>query len=306
MTAVVATTNDLFYSPSVVQQRPFISKGFSVYENEENQEVQFKNTIDSENKMHLVNTVNKLTATVSNKKDTEIEASEFQNWVASHGGQQKLRALVAYTSQSSTIRRKRSTLSNVSYSSDSSSDDESDYIPISELQKELAARDAPPTPKPSAKSINRQALKNPKKPSWFTGLLQKKPGKPVTPPDSPSNKSTISAFFNTKKVASSFVEKKKIIPPPHQPLPTRYPFPIERAIQHISYMKLSNPKRPIRQQVLISNLLYQHTTTIQAQFNRCKKQSVVLNSMIYKNNNSNNQNCTYNIPPRKSSAYLIR
>lgn len=67
----------------------------------------------------------------SNKKDTEIEASEFQNWIASHGGQQKLRALVAYTSQSSTIRRKRSTLSNVSYSSDSSSDDESDYIPIS-------------------------------------------------------------------------------------------------------------------------------------------------------------------------------
>lgn len=64
MTAVVATTNDLFYSPSVVQQRPLISKGFSVYENEENQEVQFKNTIDSENKMHLVNTVNKLTATI--------------------------------------------------------------------------------------------------------------------------------------------------------------------------------------------------------------------------------------------------
>lgn len=67
----------------------------------------------------------------SSKKDTEIEASEFQDWIASHGGQHKLRALVAYTSQSSTIRRKRSTLSRVSYSSDSSSDDESDYIPIS-------------------------------------------------------------------------------------------------------------------------------------------------------------------------------
>lgn len=64
MTAVVVTTNDLFYSPSVVQHRPYHSKGFSAHELEGNEDVQFKNTIDNENKMHLVNTVNKLTATI--------------------------------------------------------------------------------------------------------------------------------------------------------------------------------------------------------------------------------------------------
>ncbi len=80
-------------------------------------------------------------------------------------------------------------------------------------------------------------------------------------------------------------------------LPSRYPAPIERAIYQISFMKLSNPKRPLIHQVLVSNMVYHYTSMIldQIAIHSSRKQSLALNSMIYQ------KQFELYIPPRSTS-----
>lgn len=136
--------------------------------------------------------------------------------------------------------------------------------------------------------------------------------KPIVTSTLPKKPSAISGFFTSKKQQQQqqrkkIVEKKK----PHQHnnktstnnnIPSRYPAPIERAIYQISFTKLSNPRRPLLQQVLISNMIYQYTSMIRNQIamHSSKKQSIVLSSMMY-------QKPSYGpyIPPRSASTAVV-
>ncbi|KAL9558255.1 hypothetical protein MBANPS3_000998 [Mucor bainieri] len=131
-----------------------------------------------------------------------------------------------------------------------------------------------------------------KKSNWLTGLFQKQPksspstssstssatasaNSPPKPPTHNSNNSknacepvpaplasktvNISQFFsNKKKLTSKPKEQPKKIPN----LPKRYPVPIERVIYEISWMKLNNPRRPLRHHVSISNMLVWYTNMV--------------------------------------------
>lgn len=63
-------------------------------------------------------------------------------------------------------------------------------------------------------------------------------------------------------------QKKKNTTPRQYKLPTRYPLPIERVVYQISFMKISNPRRPLLHQVTISNMVFWYTSLIQQEVNK--------------------------------------
>ncbi|PWW80807.1 hypothetical protein C7212DRAFT_289815 [Tuber magnatum] len=86
------------------------------------------------------------------------------------------------------------------------------------------------------------------------------------------------AFFGSsrKKSGSDGAQKTKgssssrgVSPDPahHQPQQTyyyaRFPIHIERAIYRLSHLKLANPRRPLQQQVLLSNFMYSYLAKVQ-------------------------------------------
>ncbi|KAF1800767.1 hypothetical protein FB192DRAFT_1121619 [Mucor lusitanicus] len=59
-----------------------------------------------------------------------------------------------------------------------------------------------------------------------------------------------------KKKLESEVSKHTVTRKNTPPLPQRYPHNTERAIYRLSHVKLGNPRRPLQQQVAISNMMY--------------------------------------------------
>ncbi|KAI9360683.1 activator of mitotic machinery Cdc14 phosphatase activation C-term-domain-containing protein [Pilaira anomala] len=141
---------------------------------------------------------------------------------------------------------------------------------------------------PEIEQLNNNNKRN-KKHSWFTSLFHK-PTKKTSPSLSslPQKKAGLSGLFtknNTSTISltnsSSFTypfdqkkkkkKEKKLYstiptptpPPPPTPLVTRYPLDIERAVYQLSHIKLSNARRPLQQQVAISNMMYWYLSITQ-------------------------------------------
>lgn len=108
-----------------------------------------------------------------------------------------------------------------------------------------------------------------KKSSWFIELFQKQ-CKNVPKEKSTKNIFSISNFFSSKKktrkdqaaLVSQEEEEKESI---RFQLPIRYPITVERVIYRLSNVRLSNARRPLRHQVVISNMLSQYHNLIQSQ-----------------------------------------
>lgn len=90
-----------------------------------------------------------------------------------------------------------------------------------------------------------------------------------------SKVSWLSALFKPKKTISNIFSKKppqlpKRITPSEspavvkkqQPTYTRYPLDVERSLYRLSHKKLANPRRPLQQQVVISNMMYWYLSII--------------------------------------------
>lgn len=113
-----------------------------------------------------------------------------------------------------------------------------------------------------------------KKSNWLSGLFYKQPKSlpSSTPPKPPIHKTfdplpiplinktvNISNFFLSKKKQTIKPKEQKTIP---AVLPKRYPIPIEQVIYEISWMKLSNTRRPLLHHVSISNMLVWYTNMV--------------------------------------------
>ena len=108
------------------------------------------------------------------------------------------------------------------------------------------------------KEKEREKEKEKEKESGFFGSLfgGKKKQEDVTPPMGGlgnHGRETAAALLGTSKSAKSYVPS-----PSPQPLQgyARYPIHVERAIYRLSHIKLANPRRPLYEQVLISNLMF--------------------------------------------------
>lgn len=80
-----------------------------------------------------------------------------------------------------------------------------------------------------------------------------------------NDNTTTTTSTDTKKKRSSRLE----IPPPSERTffnSNRLPLHVERAIYRLSHMKLADPRRPLRQQVLISNLMFWYLSIQQNDF----------------------------------------
>lgn len=156
--------------------------------------------------------------------------------------------------------------------------------PVHNSQKECEA---------TKKSLNVDHTKtlNRKKPSWFKELFPKKSKKAgiitvlfskkdtrdtqTTPVMKKPSPSTASKSLNAppatlrrrpdsvlmRMISPTTIKRKQIATPlpPQRPLPIvhrRYPIDTEYTIYRLSHVKLSNARRPLRQQVVISNMMF--------------------------------------------------
>ncbi|CEI97850.1 Putative Potential regulator of cell polarity [Rhizopus microsporus] len=155
-----------------------------------------------------------------------------------------------------------------------------------------------------------------KRPSWFTGLFHTKQGKLM---NNLNNKqfSNLATLFtrslksqNNNTMATNATNKKKkpsrleitsstSSPTSIRPSATttttttiaynsnRLPLHVERAIYRLSHMKLADPKRPLRQQVLISNLMFWYLSI----------QQTILVQNYNNSSNANSMEDIYSVPP---------
>ncbi|CEP15134.1 hypothetical protein [Parasitella parasitica] len=89
----------------------------------------------------------------------------------------------------------------------------------------------------------------------------------------PSNTTSNNTLLNNKKKRSSRLE----IPPPSERTffnSNRLPLHVERAIYRLSHLKLADPRRPLQQQVLISNLMFWYLSIQQNDFQHAAEQRV--------------------------------
>ncbi|RCI02971.1 hypothetical protein CU098_002311, partial [Rhizopus stolonifer] len=142
-------------------------------------------------------------------------------------------------------------------------------------QQQQQEKEEPP-PKRPAIIRSESVIKPEKRTSWFGGLFADKKTKKAENPLSGlaslfTRSLSLKNINNTPKKRSS---KLALLPPPlaeHTFFnPSRLPLHVERAIYRLSHMKLADPRRPLRQQVLISNLMFwylsiQQTTDYQEQ-----------------------------------------
>lgn len=111
--------------------------------------------------------------------------------------------------------------------------------------------------KSSKKGHSQQKDKSEKESGFFGSLFGgKKKQEDSTPPIGGlgnSGRETAAALLGASKSAKSYVPS-----PSPQPLQgyARYPIHVERAIYRLSHIKLANPRRPLYEQVLISNLMF--------------------------------------------------
>ncbi|GJE90321.1 hypothetical protein PsYK624_064510 [Phanerochaete sordida] len=107
------------------------------------------------------------------------------------------------------------------------------------------------------KGHNHQKEKSEKESGFFGSLFGgKKKQEDATPPIGGlgnSGRETAAALLGASKSAKSYAPS-----PSPQPLQgyARYPIHVERAIYRLSHIKLANPRRPLYEQVLISNLMF--------------------------------------------------
>ncbi|KAF9453536.1 hypothetical protein P691DRAFT_755388 [Macrolepiota fuliginosa MF-IS2] len=116
--------------------------------------------------------------------------------------------------------------------------------------------------KSSKKSRDRESRERPEKESGFFGSLfggsKKKQDSELTPSMVGGNagREAAQALLGASKSSKNYV------PPPSPGLAAgtnpyaRYPIHVERAIYRLSHIKLANPRRPLYEQVLISNLMF--------------------------------------------------
>ncbi|EKM50189.1 uncharacterized protein PHACADRAFT_264778 [Phanerochaete carnosa HHB-10118-sp] len=110
--------------------------------------------------------------------------------------------------------------------------------------------------KSGKKGHNHQKDKAEKESRFFGSLFGgKKKQEDTVPPISGGNtgRETAAALLGASKSAKSYVPS-----PSPQPMQgyARYPIHVERAIYRLSHIKLANPRRPLYEQVLISNLMF--------------------------------------------------
>ncbi|KAI0630737.1 hypothetical protein C8Q77DRAFT_1160272 [Trametes polyzona] len=102
----------------------------------------------------------------------------------------------------------------------------------------------------------REKEKEKEKESGFFGSLfgsKKKQEEPQAVANSAAGRETAAALLGASKSSKNYV------PPPSPQLGgmyARYPIHVERAIYRLSHIKLANPRRPLYEQVLISNLMF--------------------------------------------------
>lgn len=92
-------------------------------------------------------------------------------------------------------------------------------------------------------------------------------------PATATTTTTTTILQNNKKKRSSRLE----IPPPSERAfynTSRLPLHVERAIYRLSHMKLADPRRPLRQQVLISNLMFWYLSIQQSDYQKQEEQRV--------------------------------
>ncbi|KAI8070183.1 activator of mitotic machinery Cdc14 phosphatase activation C-term-domain-containing protein [Thamnidium elegans] len=96
-----------------------------------------------------------------------------------------------------------------------------------------------------------------KKPSWFKNLFLSNNNNNNKPKNRKSE--IFSGLFtsnNTYPIDHKKTLKKKKEKVQRIPLITRYPLDTERAVYQLSHLKLNNIRRPLQQQVVISNMMY--------------------------------------------------
>ncbi|KAI9252719.1 hypothetical protein EDC94DRAFT_272569 [Helicostylum pulchrum] len=120
-----------------------------------------------------------------------------------------------------------------------------------------------------------------------------------------SNLSNLSTNHNTKSSTIHITNKNNTLIPPSPPPPqqqenkkpsrleersffnsNRLPLHVERAIYRLSHMKLADPRRPLQQQVLISNLMFWYLSIQQNDFQQQEKEPVTTKQP---NNNTQQQ-----------------
>ncbi|KAI0793806.1 hypothetical protein C8Q74DRAFT_533076 [Fomes fomentarius] len=89
----------------------------------------------------------------------------------------------------------------------------------------------------------------------FFGSLfgsKKKPEEPQSVTSNAAGRETAAALLGASKSSKNYVPP----PSPQLGMYARYPIHVERAIYRLSHIKLANPRRPLYEQVLISNLMF--------------------------------------------------
>ncbi|KDQ13048.1 hypothetical protein BOTBODRAFT_45465 [Botryobasidium botryosum FD-172 SS1] len=89
--------------------------------------------------------------------------------------------------------------------------------------------------------------------SLFGGKKKHDDSGPTTSSGSGSGASVAGSHFNAK---SKQQRDRSPAPAVHLPNYARYPIHVERAVYRLSHIKLANPRRPLYEQVLISNLMF--------------------------------------------------
>ncbi|KAH9849887.1 hypothetical protein C2E23DRAFT_861636 [Lenzites betulinus] len=102
---------------------------------------------------------------------------------------------------------------------------------------------------------HREREKEKEKDGSFFGSLfgsKKKQEEPQSVANTSAGRETAAALLGASKSTKNYV------PPPSPQLGSyaRYPIHVERAIYRLSHIKLANPRRPLYEQVLISNLMF--------------------------------------------------
>lgn len=102
-----------------------------------------------------------------------------------------------------------------------------------------------------------------KKPSWFKNLFSSNTTNTNTKKPKTKKSEMFSGLFTSNNTYPSDHKKalkKKKERVQRIPLITRYPLDMERAVYQLSHLKLNNIRRPLQQQVVISNMMYWYLT----------------------------------------------
>ena len=97
--------------------------------------------------------------------------------------------------------------------------------------------------------------KEKEKDTGFFGSLfgsKKKQDEPQSVSSNAAGRETAAALLGASKSSKNYVPP----PSPQLGMYARYPIHVERAIYRLSHIKLANPRRPLYEQVLISNLMF--------------------------------------------------